>query len=325
VPTLSDPTAMTTSTPARFRIHAVAKATGVSEHALRVWERRYGSFASSRSEGGYRLYTDEDVERIRLIKSLLDSGHAIGEVAALSPDELSSLVSPTAANGGGGRLAGVAAGTNEELQALAARVRERFLGAMAELDTDAAAGVLSAAVAAFEPFAMVNEVVGPLLREIGDRWGAGTFTVAQEHAASAIVRLVLGGLLRDARRVAGGPTVVATTPEGELHEFGALLAGTVAASAGAHVIYLGPSTPAGDLASAVVSARADAVLLSVVALPAAEARRRVVQIRKKLPPEVELYVGGDAAPRGARAVPGVVVLATLHEARDAFRSPRSRR
>lgn len=331
---------MTTTTPARFRIHAVAKATGVSEHALRVWERRYGSFASSRSDGGYRLYTPDDVERIRRIKALLDGGHAIGELAALSPDDLAALADAAASssslrNGqkrGGEDASGpkatafspVPAAATEGERALAERVRERFLEAMGRLDTDAASAILSAAVVAFEPFTMVNEVVGPLLREIGDRWGAGTFTVAQEHAASAIVRLVLGGMLRDARRDEAGPTVLATTPEGELHEFGALLAGAVAAGVGAHVVYLGPSTPAEDLVSAVARTEADAVLLSLVALPAAEARRRVVQIRRQLPEKVALYVGGDAAPRGPRAVPGVSVLETFADARVAFRGPRRR-
>jgi MerR family transcriptional regulator, light-induced transcriptional regulator len=309
---------MTASPAARFRIHAVAQATGVSEHSLRVWERRYGSFASSRSEGGYRLYSDDDVERIRLIKSLLDSGHAIGEIAALKLSELSSLAGSPAPrpqpNGGG-----------EDTTVLAARARERFLAAMERLDTDAATAVLAATVVAFDPFVVVNEVVGPLLREVGDRWSAGTFTIAQEHATSAIVRVVLGGLLRDARRVVGGRTVVASTPEGELHEFGALLAATVAASAGAHVVYLGPSTPAADLVAAVTSARADAVLLSVVALPPREARRRVVELRKLLPPAIELFVGGAATPRASRMVPGVSVLASLHDVRVAFQGGAPRR
>jgi len=74
-----------------YRIQAVARATRVSAHALRVWERRYQTLSSHRSPAGYRLYTDEDVARIRTIKELLDQGHPVGEVATLSMTDLERL------------------------------------------------------------------------------------------------------------------------------------------------------------------------------------------------------------------------------------------
>jgi hypothetical protein len=89
--TATDVTAPPSTPTTLYRIQAVARATRVSAHALRVWERRYQTLSSHRSPAGYRLYTDEDVARIRTIKELLDQGHPVGEVATLSMTDLERL------------------------------------------------------------------------------------------------------------------------------------------------------------------------------------------------------------------------------------------
>jgi DNA-binding transcriptional MerR regulator len=76
------------SGPTRYRIGAVARLTGVSTDTLRIWERRYGAVSPQRSPRGGRLYSAEDVARLRLMKQLLDAGDAIGEVATLDTEAL---------------------------------------------------------------------------------------------------------------------------------------------------------------------------------------------------------------------------------------------
>lgn len=300
--------------PGLYRIHAVARATGVSEHALRVWERRYGAMASHRSESGYRLYTEDDVARVRAIKELLDAGHAIGEIATLSIRDLTRLRRSLAPERAPPALP----------EPVAEVARRRFLEAIERLDAEEASRVIAAAVVAFQPFELVTSVVAPLLEEVGDRWSDGRFTVAQEHAASAVLRGHLGELLRSARPSANAPVLVVTTPEGELHEFGAILAAVVAATAGARVLYLGPSLPAADLASAAVECGALAVVISVVAMDERGAHDALSRIRKALPKGVAVYAGGAAV----RKTPptGVTWLPRLDELRDLLegRSPRKR-
>lgn len=282
----------------------VAKRTGVSEHALRIWERRYGNLASHRSDAGYRLYTEDDVGRITLIRELLDAGHAIGEIATLPVEQLRSLR---------GRFVQQAPPAPALPGPVAEVARERFLGAIDRLDLDEAGRVASAAIVAFPPFELLTEVTAPLLREIGRRWQDGRFTVAQEHAASAILRGQLGELLRAARPSSNAPTLVTTTPQGELHEFGALIASIVAATAGARVIYLGPNMPAADLASAAKRSEADAAVLSVVAMNEDEAREQLAEIRRAMPRPIAVWAGGA----GLRKNPptGVTWLHTLEELR----------
>lgn len=75
-----------------YRIGAVSRLTGVAPDTLRVWERRYGAVAPPRSDRGTRLYSQEDVERLALIKRLVDRGDAISSVANLSGEQLKDRV-----------------------------------------------------------------------------------------------------------------------------------------------------------------------------------------------------------------------------------------
>ena len=75
-----------------FRIGAVSRLTGVAPDTLRVWERRYGTVTPFRSETGTRLYSQDDVGRLTLIKALVNRGDAIGCIANLSKAELEARV-----------------------------------------------------------------------------------------------------------------------------------------------------------------------------------------------------------------------------------------
>ncbi|MEM9015466.1 MAG: MerR family transcriptional regulator [Verrucomicrobiota bacterium] len=76
-----------------FEISAVARLTGISSHVLRVWERRYGVVEPQRSESMRRQYTQSDIHRLSLLKTLVDNGHTIGSVASLSTDQLEERLS----------------------------------------------------------------------------------------------------------------------------------------------------------------------------------------------------------------------------------------
>jgi DNA-binding transcriptional MerR regulator len=71
-----------------YRIGAVAKLTGISVDRLRAWERRYGAVVTRRTEAHGRIYTRDDVERLTLIKQLVDLGNPISSVAELSDEQL---------------------------------------------------------------------------------------------------------------------------------------------------------------------------------------------------------------------------------------------
>jgi DNA-binding transcriptional MerR regulator len=78
-----------------YRIGDVARYVGVSTHALRAWERRYGTVDPRRTAGGSRLYDATQIDRLKTLKQLTDYGHSIGEVARLTLEELKRLLSAT--------------------------------------------------------------------------------------------------------------------------------------------------------------------------------------------------------------------------------------
>ena len=77
--------------PPGFNIAAVERDTGLSKDVLRVWERRYGFPVPDRDVNGERLYPADQVERLRLIKRLMDQGHRPGKLIAAPADELTAL------------------------------------------------------------------------------------------------------------------------------------------------------------------------------------------------------------------------------------------
>ncbi len=72
----------------RYRIGAVCRLTGLSQHVLRVWEKRYQVVTPERSETQRRLYRESDINRLTLLKALVDRGQAIGSIAELDTEEL---------------------------------------------------------------------------------------------------------------------------------------------------------------------------------------------------------------------------------------------
>lgn len=285
---------------ARYRIGAVASATGISAETLRVWERRYGGLRPARTSAGGRLYSDDDVERLRTIKQLLDRGHGISQLANLPVAELRGIL--TRHDDG-----------DDEGAPRFDRLRSRFVDAILRLDLLNAEQILARAAAVLDTRTLTLQVVVPVLKTIGDRWAGGTARVCHEHAASGIIRSILGALLNTAPRPSGrypGPVVVATLA-GELHEFGALIAALLAVSAGWQVAYLGPNLPATEVCAAAAATRAQLLLLSVVNPVQGEAAGELAVLRKELPASVRLIAGGPNATNVQQLIPSATVLSDM--------------
>lgn len=285
-----------------YRIGALAKLTGLSTHAIRVWERRYGAAAPSRSKGGARLYTEADVQRFRLIKELLERGYSTRAIASLDLGQLSDLAR--------GELALPPKPVDAEQGAAAVEVIEALLEAVTQLNLEKAELVLARAANQFSPRELVVTVLAPALEEIGVRWARGGLCTASEHAASALFRTRLGALL-SAQPVGKAPAVVCTTPSGEQHELGALLVAVLIAMRGRRAVFLGASLPPDQIVEAVRRSKAHAVALSVIALPAEDARRELTLLSDLLPPNVEVVVGGRGVSELQSLPPRLQVLSSF--------------
>ena len=266
----------------RYPIRVVARLTGIPIDTLRAWERRYQVVEPARDDRG-RLYDDVDLRKLKLLKRLVERGHAIGRIARRSEADLERLAE---------------AGLEErdrDGQADAVDIRA-LLHSVDRYDSaglDRALGKLAAVLSARE---MVLEVILPFMRAVGQGWIEGRFSVAQEHIASASVRVIVASLIRVLAPRDGGPGVVLATTPGERHEIGLLAAAILAAGAGLSVTYLGADLPGSDIAAAVRRTGARAVVLAATgcdgAPPPGGAVRGVVD---GVPPGVDVLVGGPAA------------------------------
>jgi DNA-binding transcriptional MerR regulator len=271
-----------------YSLGAVSRLTGLSEHVLRAWERRYGAVRPLRTAGGARRYREADVARLRLLRSAVEAGHSIGEVAGLADAELLRRTRMVAADSPAPLLAPIL----QAIEAFDAEGVERLLGAQ---------------LAALGPGRFVRQVASPVLREVGERWHAGQLSVAGEHMASSILRSLLGTCLRRSSASVHAPPILFTTPPGERHELGTLMAAIAAVEAGGHALFLGGDLPIEDVATAVGSLDAAAVAVGVCHHNGVDLSAEIRSLRDALAPSVEVWVGGPVAaalplPAGAAPV-----------------------
>jgi DNA-binding transcriptional MerR regulator len=254
---------------ANMTMQMVCQLTGLSADVIRIWERRYNAICPLRTPTNRRLYSEDDLEKLVLLKQALALGHRIGEVAGLDRAALQALVptvllptSPVAisAMAAAAAVSGYAAPIPRSAAEHLAACRE----CVQDMDPDALDQSLAQATVTLGLPRLLQEIVLPLLDGIGQGWRDGQLRVGQEHLASATLRTFLGTLLRTTSAGGVGPSLVVTTPSGQFHEFGALLGAILAATDGWRIVYLGPSMPGAELAAALQHTEAHALFLSVV-------------------------------------------------------------
>lgn len=257
-----------------LRIGEVARRSGVSAELLRVWERRYGVLAPERSSGGFRLYSDEDVERVATMRRLVDEGIAAAEAARI----IRTSPAPAA----------VAVAVAEPSHAPAA-ARGALAAAITGFDETAAHETFDRLVADVTPETALRDVVLPVLHELGALWERGELSVAQEHFGSNLLRGRLLGLARGWAR-GMGPAALLACPPGEQHDLGLIVFGVALHRLGWRIAFLGADTPLETLGSAAAAVRPGVVVVGATlrnepleAAPLADLARRYT-----------VYLGGAA-------------------------------
>jgi MerR family transcriptional regulator, light-induced transcriptional regulator len=265
-----------------IRIGELSKRSGVSPELLRAWERRYGLLQPTRSTGGLRLYSLDDLERVRRMRQHLADGFAAAEAAA--------LVSRPAPRGD---AAAPAAAARELAEALDAFDEPR---AQAALDTLLAAATVDA---------LLTEAVLPYLRDLGDRWQRGDASIAQEHFSSSILRGRLLGLARGWGRGLGPLALLACVPQ-ERHDLGLIAFGLALHARGWRIAYLGADTPLETIDGAARSLAPAVVVLGAATEDRVDAIAGELQELAKLH---RLALGGSGVTGGAATKLGALALA----------------
>jgi len=290
-----------------FTISAVERDTGLAKDTLRVWERRYGFPTPARDANGERVYPGDQVERLRLIKRLMDQGFRPGRLVAADPAELAGLATPLAD--------AVAPAADAPLQGLLALVKAH--------DVPALRSALNQTMHRQGLQRFVLESVPRLNLAVGEAWVRGDFAVFEEHLYTEQMQSLLRQAITSLPPGNGRPRVVLTTVPDEQHILGLLMGECLLTLEGAACVSLGTQTPLADIADAAHAHAADVVALSFSsAFPARQVAPLLSQLRPLLPENVALWAGGGGCERigniaGVTRVPSLAaILDVLAEWRE---------
>lgn len=266
-----------------YPIRAVSQVTGLSIDTLRAWERRYKAVSPQR-QGRGRVYSEDDIERLALLKDAVDRGHSIGRIADLPDEQIQTLIDRSEAMAS--RPNKTAAATSPEA------AWHSVIDAIERYDYTETDREVSRLAALLTPQALIQEVMVPLMTEVGDRWYRGRFNIAQEHMVSSILHNLLGSLIRLYAREETPCRILFAAPAGEQHEFGIMTAAVLAARGGLGIIYLGAEMPAQDILDAATKSEVGVVVIGVKAVNDKEKTLQHLRtLAQNLPRNIELWVG----------------------------------
>ena len=290
-------------------IGSVERETGIGKDALRVWERRYGFPAPVRDEHDERLYPQDQVERLRLIKRLLVNGMRPSKVVSLELAELSALLSPAP---------GSVSQQNEEVLHLFKLIKENQAPALRV--------ALSRALLQQGLLDYLSKTIAPLNILVGEAWMRGEIRVFEEHLYSEQITSVLRTAIATMRDANGTPRVLLTTLPGEEHSLGLLMAEATLCMSGASCVMLGVQTPTPEIVAAAQAHRSDIVVLSFSASATPVlVKSGLQQTRQALPKEIELWAGGAGVARQRNSEQGVRLMGPISDLVEAVKAWRDTR
>ena len=262
-----------------YTISSVASMTGINTVTLRAWERRYGLITPTRTEAGHRLYTEEDIERIKLILNLLDEGIAVSRVKEALRITAEREVAPPAED----------QGPWQQLQ-------RDMLEAVASFDEATLGRIYNESMSLYPVEVVTRLLLLPLLELLGERWMKSDTGIAEEHFFSVFMRNKLGARFHHQNLQNTGTKIVAACLPGEQHEFGLLLFALAANARGYRIILLGSDMPLAPIPHVVKRSGSQAIVLTGAAelVPQAIQQQLITLLEKTGLP---VFVGGQASSR----------------------------
>jgi methanogenic corrinoid protein MtbC1 len=279
-----------------YTIKETAARTGIPIELLRAWERRYGIVEPARTAGGYRLYDEAAIERLRTMRRLVDDGWSPSVAAGAvirgdPPVPPAASVTPTPAT------------TAQPTRPSPPTLVDAFVDAAIALDPGAVELLLDRMFASGTFETVVDETLLPALHALGDAWADGRLTVAGEHAAShAVLRRLAAAFQAAGRPPARRGSVLVGLPPGSHHELAALAFAVAARRAGLPVLYLGPDLPTADWVSTVEAAAATAAVIATPTRTDLEPAVEVARAIRAASPTTLVAFGGRVADAAAASL-----------------------
>ena len=281
-----------------YAIGYVSLQTGLSPHVLRAWEKRYKAVIPDRNSKNRRLYSDEDIRRLKLLKTVTDAGHNISQVAHLETSELLEIAQ--------GEPTVYPALRNEAFgpqvpPAPAHEYLKDCLSAVLNLDAAGLERSFDRAAVGLSRSALLKEVLVPLLGKVGELWREGSLKIINEHMATSVTRTFLLNLLKATEISESAPKIFIATTVGQWHDVGALTVALTAAENGWQPVYYGPNLPAEEIAAGVKRSGARAVAISIThVLQLQPLKDELRRLRRYVGSDLIIFIGGRAMGKNAK-------------------------
>ena len=274
-----------------YPIRYVSQRTGLTSHVIRAWEKRYQAVVPHRSAKNRRLYCEDDIRRLQLLKEITGMGHSISQVAPLGSKKLLDLAQRNVAV-----ISRTPRVGKKPLQpAAASGYCKECLSAVLNLDPESLERSYDQAAIDLTRTALLREIIVPLFEEIGNLWRNGSLKILNEHMATSVTRTFLSNMLRATENPDPAPAIVIATMVGQWHDVGALTVALTAAENGWHPIYYGPNLPAEEIAAGVKQSGARAVAISITPLLTQQPLiAELCKLRRYVGKDTALFLGGRA-------------------------------
>ena len=234
-----------------YNISFISNACGVKPHTIRTWEKRYNTFSPDRTDGGQRIYSEDDLTKGRLIVSLLEQGYSISRLAGKSLQDLQAII------------------FDEKIESLQSNKMltsvgiKKLLTHLSNFDLSQISSEMVRLRLSIGAKEFIFKVLIPIIQAVSRMYLDGKYSVTQEHIISTIIRYQLSQInLPDSEN--STDSIILATPEGNLHELPILIADILCQLNRISTYYLGASHPAVCLSEAVNELKSKTIVLGVV-------------------------------------------------------------
>ena len=285
-------------------INAVERETGISKELLRMWERRYGFPSPERDAQGDRIYPPDQVNKLRVVRRLIDAGFRPGKIVNLGLVELEQLVNSH-------QPANLQVTTKSP-----PHLEQELLAVLKSRDPYAVSQYLNHQLIRMGLEAFVLDLMQHANSFVGDAWMRGVIEIYEEHLYTEQVQNIVRNAMSNLRPSSQKPRIMLTTAPEEHHTLGIMMVEALLRLDEVDAISFGAQMPIRDIHNAVTRHQVDVVLLSFSAsFPSNRAIEFLEELRFRLPLSVAIWTGGGALRSSRREIEDVHVIGSLESVR----------
>lgn len=293
----------------RLPINAVERETGVSKELLRMWERRYHFPTPDRDDQGDRIYSLDQVAKLRLLRRLIDAGFRPGKIIGLEVSALETLLSAQ----------------NKSQLDVSPEMERELIQVLQSKDPHRVREYLSHQLVRMGLYTFIIEFLQYANSIVGDAWMRGEVEVHEEHLYTEQVQSLIRSAITNLRVATEPPRIMLTTAPDENHTLGLLMVEAMMRLDNVDAICFGAQMPVRDIAQAATKQKMNIVALSFSAsYPTSKAIEFLEELRFRLPLSVDIWAGGNSLKSTRRSIEAVEFFHDLESIRKAAAAWRRR-